>query len=280
MLNDGVGEGVGGGRHELLHEDRGLVEAHTGLLETKVKGVIPDGLGVGAHATRASANGTLGHTTQGDSLEDDGEGARGVKTTAGNVEVELADRDAHSSETKVAKTENARAVGHDNDLGLVLQGGSVLRKDGRELVLAAMSAKASGAGRCEVVAASTCGAQTHLVLDREIETLRSAIDMGILLACLTNGGGVDDRGTGLVVSGALSGSDRLGSYPAPLIDSQVDKIGLDGGEEELGVLLADTRKETVLVKRRWGVAELLLETEERLLAGDLRTGEGDTAAKS
>lgn len=68
-------------------------------------------------------------------LKDNGETAAGVNATTSDVEVELADGNAHATDTKVTKTKDTRTIGHDNDLGLVGGGGGVLRKHLTELRL-------------------------------------------------------------------------------------------------------------------------------------------------
>jgi len=62
-------------------------------------------------------------------------------------------------------------------------------------------------------------------------------------------------------------------------DSQVDEVGLDSREEELGVLPAHTGEETVLEERGGHELELGLETEERLLPAQARTRELSTGAE-
>jgi len=103
-----------------------------------------------------------------DSLKDNRETSAGVDTTTGNVEIQLADRDTHATETEVTETKDTRAVSDDNDLGLGSEGGGVLGEDLGELVL---------------------------VVDGEVETLGSRVDVRVLLAGLTDGGGVDNGGT-------------------------------------------------------------------------------------
>lgn len=178
----------------------------------------------------------------GNSLKNDRETSHRSDTTTSDVEVELSDRDTHSAETKVTKTKDTRSVSDDNDLGLVgsVEGGIVLGKDIAERVL---------------------------VVDVDVETLRSGVDVGVLLASLTDGGGVDNGGTG------VSGLQLTRS------DSQVDKVGLDSREEELGVLPAHAREEAVLEEASGHLLELVLETQERLLPGEAGPGESGTSAE-
>lgn len=125
-----------------------LLEGRAGTTKTDVQRVIPDRLGVGPHAAVGSArcehtsHGTR-RTTQGHtrgvvwcySLQDDREGPGRVDPPSCDVEVELADRDAHAADAEVAETENARAVGDDHDLRRAGEEGGVLCEDLREHVL-------------------------------------------------------------------------------------------------------------------------------------------------
>lgn len=53
-------------------------------------------------------------------LEDNGKTTIWVDTTTCSVQVEFADRDTHTSDTKVAQAEDSRAISDDNDLGIDL----------------------------------------------------------------------------------------------------------------------------------------------------------------
>lgn len=75
-----------------------LVVADTLLAQSQVKLIVELGLVVGAE------------------IESDGDGASGVNTGTGDVELKLSDRDTHAADTKITEAENARAIGDDSDL--------------------------------------------------------------------------------------------------------------------------------------------------------------------
>jgi hypothetical protein len=93
-----------------------------------------------------------------------------------------------------------------------------------------------------------------LVVDREVETLGARVDLRVLLAGLTDGGGVDNG-------------------------SKVDEVGLEGGEEELGVLTAGAGEERVLHEGGGLLVELVLEAEEALLAVDIGPGAAEATTE-
>lgn len=74
-------------------------------------------------------------------LKNNGQASAGVDTTTRDVEVELSDRDTHSTDAEVTKTKNTRAVGHNNDLGLVGGGGSILCENLADRALCFLSAQ-------------------------------------------------------------------------------------------------------------------------------------------
>lgn len=63
--------------------------------------------------------------------------------------------------------------------------------------------------------------KTHLVIDREVETLGTVEDLRVLLTSLADGGGVDDGGA------AKSAGDQEKNRS----DSQSVEIGLEGRKE-------------------------------------------------
>ena len=99
------------------------------------------------------------------SLEDDSEGPLRVDSTSSGVKVELSPGDPHPAETEIAQTQDPRAVGDDDDLGRDLEGLGVV---GEDLV------------------------QVVLVVNGEIKTLGTLVDLVVLLARLADSRGVDD----------------------------------------------------------------------------------------
>lgn len=227
VLDDSLGPLGTNRSHELIHELPSLLELNARPPQTKVEGVLTQALVICSHAVLVShyprlrleaMAGSGGHRhwdPWGNSLKNNGETAHRANATTGDVEVELSNRDTHSTETKVTKTEDTRSVSDDNDLGLVggIEGGIVLGEDVAERVL---------------------------VVDVDVETLRSGVDVGVLLASLTDGGGVDNGG-------------------------KVDEVGLDNREEELGILATGAREETVLEQGSREGVELSAQTQNALL---------------
>eukprot|EP00123_Amoebidium_parasiticum_P010631 comp20223_c0_seq2/m.25186 comp20223_c0_seq2/g.25186 ORF comp20223_c0_seq2/g.25186 comp20223_c0_seq2/m.25186 type:complete len:585 (+) comp20223_c0_seq2:500-2254(+) len=97
-------------------------------------------------------------------VELDGQHTAGVHTTAGNVQRQLADGDTHALATQVTQTQNAGAIRHTDDINLV---------------------------GMPVVDHRVHGT---LVVRAEVHATCAAVECRELLACLSHGGGVDERG--------------------------------------------------------------------------------------
>lgn len=65
----------------------------------------------------------------------------------------------------------------------------------------------------------------------------------------------------------------------PATNSQVDEVGLEGGEEELGVLTASAGEERVLHEGGGLLVQLVLEAEEALLAVDIGPGAAEATTE-
>ena len=85
-----------------------------------------------------------------------------MNASAGSVERKLADRNAHAVDTKVTQTEDARAVRDDGDFDIV-----------RPIL--------------------NHRVQVALVRERKIHPLWLSVQLAPALACLANGGCVDQR---------------------------------------------------------------------------------------
>ncbi|RUP43996.1 hypothetical protein BC936DRAFT_150099 [Jimgerdemannia flammicorona] len=69
-------------------------------------------------------------------IEHDGQSPTGIDASAGDVELELADRDSHTVDAKIAQTENTGAVADDGDLWGhrgIRREGAVVPDDGSEV---------------------------------------------------------------------------------------------------------------------------------------------------
>lgn len=69
----------------------------------------------GAHIERVVAEGLVA----GSEIESQGQGAVWLDTSAGGVESELSDRNTHTVDTKVTKTQDTGSVCEDSDVDLV-----------------------------------------------------------------------------------------------------------------------------------------------------------------
>lgn len=101
VLDDNAGPALGQGGHELVEELALLVSADLVTSAAQVKRVVAELLVAGTQ------------------VEGQGKGGIGSNTSAGSVESELADGNAHAVDTKVTETEDTRAIGDDGDLDVV-----------------------------------------------------------------------------------------------------------------------------------------------------------------
>ena len=144
-LQDAAGEHALRGRDELVDERIPCVEGHAGRARADVAGIVSQRLVVGADVER------------------DGQAQLRPQPSAGGVEDEFADRDAHAVRPEVAEPQDASAVGHDDDAHLAP--GPV----GEQL------------------------RNASAMLDRQVEPARPRIDAAPLEAGLADGRRVDDR---------------------------------------------------------------------------------------
>lgn len=97
-LDQHLGVKGGQGLDDGIDKREELVIANTLLAQSQVELVVELGLVIGAE------------------VKGDGDGASGVNTGTGDVELKLSDRDTHATDTEITETENTRAISDDSDL--------------------------------------------------------------------------------------------------------------------------------------------------------------------
>lgn len=102
---------------------------------------------------------------------------------------------------------------------------------------------------------------TYLIIDREIEALWAIVDLRVFLACLADSGSVHEWGPAEV---GLQARKQLTSH------SQCFNIIRERSKEEVGVLPSQSLKMDMLEKGGRKGIEVMLDSQQLLLHGDIR----------